>query len=116
MHPNSVSKVIDDAHRRITSPPIMSDGRFITDYSSANELTDRLVRSNGLRTSAQIREFMEKNGGRLLSEDRQRLLEANRTVQSIGCSESWETWVKRLGQDAEEARCRRAFIKRSSSE
>jgi hypothetical protein len=51
-------------------PPLMSDGRVVTDYRPNCELHDMIIRQNGLRTSYDYRQFMINNAITLMNIDR----------------------------------------------
>lgn len=109
LRPTKFSKGADNIHHESGCPPVMSDGRFMRDFVSGRELTDRIARARGLESSAQIREFIQENADELILADRRRLFGANETNPSFGCSDSWDLWQKRLEQMASSSGCRRAI-------
>ncbi len=53
-------------------PALMSDGRFITDYNSSNELTEAMRQLNGFVSPNEFRQFMQENGDQFMNADRER--------------------------------------------
>lgn len=106
LRPTKLSKGADNIHHQSGCPPIMADGRFMKDFVSGSELTDRIARANRLQSSAQIREFIQENADELILADRRRFFGANETNPSFGCSESWDLWQRKLESMANSSGCR----------
>lgn len=51
-------------------PPLMSDGRLVTDYRPSCELHSSIRYHNGLFDSNQYRQFMVNNGNKLMEMNR----------------------------------------------
>ena len=79
-------------------PAIMSDGRFITNYNSSNELTEAMRRLNGIRSPNQFRTFMQNNGKLFMDAERAYMLKQNTCKPTTACSEGWyDLWTKNNG-------------------
>lgn len=70
-------------------PALMSDGRFLTNYTSANELTEIIKRSNGFTNMNQFRNFMQNSADSIIDVERQLKLKENTCSTNIACSEGW---------------------------
>lgn len=79
-------------------PAIMSDGRFITNYNSTNELTESMRKLNGFKSANQFRNFMQKNGELFMNKERDYIEKNNTCAPKVACSEGWyNLWAKHGG-------------------
>ncbi|BCS83053.1 Zn-finger domain-containing protein [Cotonvirus japonicus] len=79
-------------------PALMSDGRFITNYNSSNELTETMRKLNGVRNPNEFRNFMQKHGNKLIDAERKHIHNKNISHPNIACSEGWyDLWTKNHG-------------------
>lgn len=79
-------------------PALMSDGRFITYYNSANELTEELRKLNNIKSSNKFRNFMQNNANQFINAERNYLIRENTCSPAIACSEGWyNLWTKNKG-------------------
>lgn len=79
-------------------PALMNDGRFITNYNSANELTETMRKMNGFKSSNQFRTFMQTNGDLFMSTEREYQIKNNTCMPSTACSEGYyNLWSKNDG-------------------
>ncbi len=70
-------------------PALMSDGRFLTNYISTNELTEIMRRKNGFINMNEFRNFMQNNAESIINAERQLNLKENSCLTNIACSEGW---------------------------
>ena len=76
-------------------PALMSDGHFITDYNSTNELTNAIQKLNGFKSANQFRTFMQANGDLFMATERQYQINKNTCSPNTACSEGWyNLWTK----------------------
>jgi len=79
-------------------PAIMSDGRFITNYNSTNELTEAMRKMNGFKSPNEFRNFMQKHGDLFMNIERDYITKNNTCTPKIACSEGWyNLWTKHNG-------------------
>jgi len=79
-------------------PALMSDGRFITQYNSTNELTEMMRKINGIKSSNEFRTFMQNNGKLFMDAERNHILKSNMCEPTVACSEGWyDLWTKHGG-------------------
>ncbi|AUV58339.1 hypothetical protein [Bandra megavirus] len=79
-------------------PAIMSDGRFITNYNSSNELTESMRKLNGITNPNEFRNFMQKNGELFMDAERNHIVKENTCRPKTACSEGWyNLWTKNNG-------------------
>lgn len=71
------------------APALMSDGRFLTNYNSTNELTESIRKLNGIMSPNEFRIFMQQHGNELLNAERDYLLKKNTSQPAVSCSEGW---------------------------
>lgn len=83
-----------NAFYRDGCPAIMSDGRFITNYNSANELTEAIKQMNGISNSNELRQFLQNNGNKIINAERNYHLNDNKCNPSTACSEGWQALWK----------------------
>lgn len=84
-------------------PAIMNDARFLTNYNSANELTEQMRRVNGFKSANQFRTFMQNNGNLFMNADRNFQLYNNTCAPAVACSEGWyNLWTDDNGNWANE--------------
>lgn len=80
-------------------PAIMSDGRFITNYNSSNELTENMRKLNGFKNHNQFRNFMQRNANLIMNAEREHLMRQNTCSPNTACSEGWnDLWEKKNGR------------------
>jgi len=97
-HSNTTNRGANNVYYRDQCPALMSDGRFLTDYNSTNELTNAMRKKNGFQSSNQFRIFMQTNGDLFMNAERKHLLNKNTCQTNIACSEGWyDLWTKRRG-------------------
>lgn len=70
-------------------PALMSDGRFLTNYRSSNELTDQMMKLNGIKSSNEFRNFLQNNANKFINSEREYLLNQNTCDPKTGCSQGW---------------------------
>ena len=58
-------------------PPLMSDGRLVTDYRPSCEVHDLILRQNHLKSSYDYRQFMINNAVTLMNLDRDYYINKN---------------------------------------
>ena len=58
-------------------PPLMSDGRFATDYRPSCYVHELIIQQNGLRNSHQNRMFLQQNARELMRLNTQYFAEKN---------------------------------------
>ena len=63
---------MNNAPQNFNCPPLMNDGRFITDYRPSCTSMYAFQRANGIMTSYQLRLFMQRYGEMLMAADRSR--------------------------------------------
>lgn len=91
-------------------PAIMSDGRFITNYGSTNELTETMRKLNGIKSPNEFRNFMQKNGDLFMDSERKYITEKNTCSPATACSQGWhDLWAKNNGNWANGANVPKAF-------
>ena len=56
---------MNNAPQNHNCPPLMSDGRLVTDYRPSCELHDLIIKQNGLLNSYDYRQFMINNAADL---------------------------------------------------
>ena len=78
-------------------PALMSDGRFITYYNSANELTDAMRKMNGIVSTNEFRTFMQNNGDKLIAAERDYLNKKNTCQPQFTCSQGWNDLRQNIG-------------------
>lgn len=79
-------------------PAIMSDGRFITNYNSTNELTEAMRKLNGFQCSNEFRIFMQKYGDKIMAAERNHIIKENTCSPQTACSEGWyKLWTQNGG-------------------
>lgn len=64
-------------------PQLMSDGRFITSYISANELTENIKKSNNISNPNDLRLFIQHNGNIIKQNN------INYKFDTTKCSDGW---------------------------
>lgn len=69
-------------------PVIMSDGRFITDYSPSKELTINMQKKYGIRDTNKFRSFMTKNADHIIRDNMMSNL-GDYNVKSNICCDGW---------------------------
>ncbi|CAH6420658.1 Hypothetical protein MVR_LOCUS190 [uncultured virus] len=80
----------------------MSDGRFITNYNSTNELTEQMRNLNGIRNPNEFRNFMQKFGSAFMDAERDHTVRANTCMPQTACSQGWsDLWQKHGGNWAD---------------
>jgi hypothetical protein len=70
-------------------PPIMTDGRFLTNFIPASEITDEIKRINGINNSNEFRRFLQDNSLKLINAEKQYLYQNNLCHPSFACCEGW---------------------------
>lgn len=79
-------------------PAIMSDGRFITNYNSTNELTEGIRKMNGIKNSNEFRQFLQNNGNAIINAERNYYKANNKCRPTTSCSEGWnKLWTDNQG-------------------
>ncbi|AKI80217.1 hypothetical protein QJ850_gp482 [Acanthamoeba polyphaga mimivirus] len=79
-------------------PAIMSDGRFITNYNSSNELTEEMRKLNKIKSPNEFRLFLQNNGDKFMEAERNHLLRNNSCAPKIACSQGWyDLWTQNNG-------------------
>ena len=79
-------------------PAIMSDGRFITNYNSTNELTETMRKANGIKSPNQFRTFMQNNANQFMDAERNFVTKQNTCSPTTACSEGWyNLWTQNQG-------------------
>lgn len=70
-------------------PALMSDGRFVTNYNSSNELTENMRKLNGFNNSNRFRNFMQASGDLFMKAERNHIVKENTCAPSVACSQGW---------------------------
>lgn len=79
-------------------PAIMSDGRFITNYNSSNELTEAMRKLNGIKNPNEFRNYMQKYGDLFMDAERNHIVRENTCQPKTACSQGWyDLWTKNNG-------------------
>jgi hypothetical protein len=71
-------------------PAIMTDGRFLTNFIPASEITDEIKRINGINNSNEFRRFLQDNALKLINAEKQYLYQNNLCQPSFACCEGWK--------------------------
>lgn len=88
-YPNNNYSGTNNIHYKEGCPALMSDGRFMTNYISSNEITNKLAELNNIKGSKNIRDFIQSNGTKLIDLERKKLLLNNSCKPKISCSNGW---------------------------
>lgn len=89
---------LSNAHYKDGCPALMSDGRFITNYRSTNELTEEMRKVNGIRSPNEFRTFMQKHGDKFMDAEREYIERENTCSPVTACSQGWyDLWTKNKG-------------------
>ncbi len=79
-------------------PAMMSDGRFITCYTSTNELTESMRKMNKFTSPNEFRIFMQNHGDDFINTERQFIINENTCHPKTACSQGWfNLWNKSKG-------------------
>lgn len=79
-------------------PALMSDGRFMTNHHSSNELTEQLRKSNSMDDHNRFRNFLQNNAEELINAERDYMMKNNSCTVSTACSQGWhDLWSKNGG-------------------
>ena len=70
------------------NPPLMSDGRFLTDHHPTRESMDMLCRASGFRNSNKFRNHVQDNAQNIIDSERDELTRENRCKRR-GCTAGW---------------------------
>lgn len=99
---SSMPRGAHNLHFNDGCPAIMSDGRFITNYNSTNELTEQMRNLNGIRNPNEFRNFMQKFGSAFMDAERDHTIRANTCMPQTACSQGWsDLWQKHGGNWAD---------------
>ena len=79
----------NNVYYRDGCPALMSDGRFITNYNSSNELTESMRKMNGFQSANQFRNFMQNNADAFMKAERDFINRENTCRPGSMCSEGW---------------------------
>lgn len=79
-------------------PAKMSDGRFITRYEPANDITNALRTINGIQSTNQFRRFMQNNADVIMATERSYLEKTYSCHPNTVCSEGYY-WLNRQASD-----------------
>lgn len=80
----------NNIHFREGCPALMSDGRFLTNYLSSNELTEKDKKSKGIKNHNQYRQYMTQNGDKMLDAERRNLMKYNTCNPTLCGCEGWK--------------------------
>jgi hypothetical protein len=61
---------MDNRFYRCGCPALMSDGRLVTNYLDNDVFNHFIAKSNKLNTSNQYRAFLQKNGSKIIGNER----------------------------------------------
>jgi len=79
-------------------PALMNDGRFLTNFHSANEITEEMKRANGIANPNNFRSFMQANGQKFMDAERTYLMNHFTCTPKTACSEGWyNLWTANEG-------------------
>ena len=95
---------MNNAPQNRDCPPLMSDGRLVTDYRPTCELHYSLLFNHGIRSAYDLRLFMQRNAAALRAQDRG-FLDYKNSCQSCqffqpdpnGNDQYWQYYRKYLG-------------------
>lgn len=73
-------------------PAIMSDSRFLTNYQSTNDLTDKMMKANGYHNANQFRRFLQNNAEILMDAERDYIETENKCKPKNECSMGWRNF------------------------
>lgn len=98
-------KGMSNTHYKDGCPALMSDGRFITNYNSSNELTEAIRKLNGIRSPNEFRTFLQKNGKALMDSERSFVERDNTCRPSTACSQGWHDLWNKYGGNWSNSHC-----------
>ena len=65
---------MDNRYGKYGCPALMSDGRFVTNYMDSDVFNQFIRKVNKIPSSHEYRQFLQKNGDKLISRERNFLL------------------------------------------
>ena len=61
---------MDNRFYKCKCPALMSDGRLVTNYLNNSSFNKSIAKSNNLTTSNEYRSFLQKNGTKIIDNER----------------------------------------------
>ena len=78
---------MDNRFYKCGCPALMSDGRLVTNYLDSDVFNNFIAKSNKLTTSNQYRAFLQKNGTKMINNERNFFIKKNVHTAKPECSD-----------------------------
>ena len=85
---------MDNRYHKQGCPPLMSDGRFLTNYVDSDVMNQYIRHANKIKSANDFRKFLQKNGEEIINNKikflfKKNTCSVNGKCVDIGCEESF---------------------------